>query len=337
MAKPKQKKYLLVKGGHGFGNRILALLGALVYARHSGREILVDWSDPCYSSDGRNVFPLFFHSSDVDAGTKIPISDSVTPPIWKNNLCESADEMMWRHHIKLANRDTTLSIDPGKLYQEEVAVMYLPCFFYGKLKKQISLMPNVPTPFTYDSACKHLLKTHLFFSRNLLEIVEEHYRKNFKTLTIGVHIRQTDNMTPDMKRRKGVSTNHYFQAIEKILRDNPRAKLFVSTDSSKVLAILQSKYPTVPSVNKWFSSQEQAGLHLDKTCPDKRRMGTEALVEMLLLAECDWFVYNARSSFGQIAAWLSKAENRKIKDVSSGWDSFFRTTKRQLTDLFRSW
>ena len=54
------KKYLLVKGTAGLGNRLLFLLSALLYARLTERLLVVDWCDQTYSDDGTNAFPLLF-------------------------------------------------------------------------------------------------------------------------------------------------------------------------------------------------------------------------------------------------------------------------------------
>lgn len=53
-------RYLLVKGFSGLGNRLQALAEAIIYARLSGRELLIDWNDSLYSSDGNDVFHRLF-------------------------------------------------------------------------------------------------------------------------------------------------------------------------------------------------------------------------------------------------------------------------------------
>ena len=48
--------YVLVKGNAGLGNRLSSVLSGALYARLSGRRLLVDWTDWMYSNDGSNVF-----------------------------------------------------------------------------------------------------------------------------------------------------------------------------------------------------------------------------------------------------------------------------------------
>ena len=42
-------KYLLVKGAAGLGNRVFALVTAILYAKLSDRTIAIDWRDSQYS------------------------------------------------------------------------------------------------------------------------------------------------------------------------------------------------------------------------------------------------------------------------------------------------
>jgi len=62
-----EDKYLLIKGISGMGSRILRALAGILYAGLSERRLLIDWSDPVYSSDRNNVFHRFFKSVSCSA------------------------------------------------------------------------------------------------------------------------------------------------------------------------------------------------------------------------------------------------------------------------------
>ena len=49
------RKFLLVKGRSGLGNRLEVLMGGLVYARLTNRQVVVDWRDREYSNDKSDV------------------------------------------------------------------------------------------------------------------------------------------------------------------------------------------------------------------------------------------------------------------------------------------
>lgn len=59
------KRFCLVKGIAGVGNRLMTLTAAVQYAEKTGRQVLVDWNDGYYAPKGTNAFPLFFQSDTV--------------------------------------------------------------------------------------------------------------------------------------------------------------------------------------------------------------------------------------------------------------------------------
>ena len=86
----ENQRYVLVKGRSGLGNRLLSTLTALLYARLSGRRLLVDWSDEVYAAGGVNVFPRLFQCTLCDANAVISQTDSVAPSLWRDHLTESS-------------------------------------------------------------------------------------------------------------------------------------------------------------------------------------------------------------------------------------------------------
>jgi hypothetical protein len=82
--------FLLVKARNGLGNRLLCALTGLLYARLTHRQLVIDWSDPVYSSDGRNAFDLYFRCDLCPPGIVIPADASTRPAIWRGNLHEAA-------------------------------------------------------------------------------------------------------------------------------------------------------------------------------------------------------------------------------------------------------
>ncbi|MEO1592230.1 MAG: nodulation protein NodZ, partial [Cyanobacteria bacterium J06632_22] len=81
-----QDQYLLLKGYAGLGNRIAALVTAILYAKLSKRTLVVDWRDDFYSSDGRNVFDALFQTQSIPIDTALEILDqaaiSIAPDAW---------------------------------------------------------------------------------------------------------------------------------------------------------------------------------------------------------------------------------------------------------------
>src|ERR1035437_6950899 len=91
------RKFLLVKGKAGLGNRVLVLLDSILYAQMTGRELLVDWRDGKYAADGQNAFPLLFAQPAPGDLAAVKGCDSVTPAKWKGELDTSADGLFAKH------------------------------------------------------------------------------------------------------------------------------------------------------------------------------------------------------------------------------------------------
>jgi hypothetical protein len=117
-------KYLVVKGIAGLGNRMLSVLTGILYARLTGRRLIIDWSDPVYSNDRSNVFHSFFQSPLIRPDHEIPATDSVIPDIWRGRLDESVEHLRNQYGN---DKDFWLltSIDMTQLdYHEDILVMW---------------------------------------------------------------------------------------------------------------------------------------------------------------------------------------------------------------------
>ena len=114
-------KFLLVKGITGLGDRILCALSGILYAQLSGRTLLIDWSDPFYSSNGDNVFHRFFESPFCSPTDDIPTTDSVYPRIWRGRLLEHATQIAREREFNPEEIRHELSIHLGKLDYPEIS------------------------------------------------------------------------------------------------------------------------------------------------------------------------------------------------------------------------
>ena len=120
-------KYLLVKGRAGLGNRLLAALTGIRYARLSGRRLVVDWRDESYSDDGTDAFPRFFDCPASGSTDEVPSTESVTPTIWRGRLDESVMELRRAlGDLPKAGFHRRTSVDLTRLdHDHDVAVMWL--------------------------------------------------------------------------------------------------------------------------------------------------------------------------------------------------------------------
>ena len=61
------KKYLIVKGCAGLGNRLVTVLAAIAYAKRNNRILIVDWEDGQFDKFGTNAFSKIFDLKNVES------------------------------------------------------------------------------------------------------------------------------------------------------------------------------------------------------------------------------------------------------------------------------
>lgn len=305
------ERILLVKGSAGLGNRILALLTAIVYARLSGRKLVVDWSDPVYSADNRNAFAHYFECALCSTPDSIPDNVPAVPAIWSGQLHTHAREML---RLQTPGRKAGVrewrrsSVDLTRLdYPEQVAVFW--SYF-----EQVHLLRR---HFRGDTGAFRRMKTR--------EILRSVLRENLKPAqsirervsgirrawppgeSIGVHIRFTDK-----RSRIGA----IMKRLDKLTRQRPDRIIFLATDSREAQRIVTERFPRAISTSKWLPGGERP-LHLDRSCPDRLESGAAAMVDLYLLAGCDYLVHDEGSSFAYVASLLADTDRSRIHNVNS--------------------
>ena len=123
----------MLKGKAGLGNRLLSLLGAILYADITRRTLYVDWRVPQgREGAGENLFPMLFSQPGVPENTNdLWTSDSVVPQFWRGRLDETVDRLMLPYHTEEREWETDkglvamCTIDPRRVdYPENVAVRW---------------------------------------------------------------------------------------------------------------------------------------------------------------------------------------------------------------------
>ncbi len=303
------RRYLLVKGRGGLGNRVLALLSGILYARLSGRVLVVDWSDPIYSDDGTNVFHELFRCRSCDPAEKVQDTDSVTPKIWRGRLQLSVREL--KNTMSWSDDGVALldisSIDLARIdYPEEIAVLWGFTANVGALRPycrgELAPLRHASTA----AVLRELLRTELEPTPTIRERVDRYRREHFAHPTTGVHVRYTDRKVrlPQILRR-----------VDRILSADARTQIFLATDSAKVRDLFFARYPHVVTAPH-AHAPESRGLHAPAGGAGRFDLGAEALVDLYLLAECDSFVGDTTSSFTRVASLLSTASPSRRFDLA---------------------
>jgi len=303
-----ERKFLLVKGRAGLGNRMLSALTGILYARLTDRRLLVDWSDPLYSDDGSNAFHRFFRCLSCSPTSGIPATDSVFPSIWRGRLHESSTAMQGRYgpHTSSESWQQLSSIDLTKLdYQEDVVVMYTSTEKVGLLRNHLVARFKELEGVTKQAILSKLLREDLVLQPEIREQVAHFKDNHFGKATVGVHVRYSDHRTHLWAILKVLNT---------LLKREPNLQIFLSTDNIAVKEMFEESYPTVITTPHWYPPP---GLSLTQTWarPIRAEQGIEALVDLYLLAECEYLIIDTSSSFSYVASHLTRAPRSHIFNV----------------------
>jgi len=324
------KKLIFVKGFGGFGNRILALLEALLYARISGRKVIVDWTDGMYAPRGVNAFDLFFQSPVIDPAENpaslVTGSHSVTPSLWKDRVGLSWKEVVtpisWEpEYVRRDKPWNVLKNHPSEIDHPEDVLVWLSWMFREEeFKSHRAIFPKEWIRLKDDSLKRKIFTDSLALAKDIVDQADLFERQHFSGSVIGVHVRFTDNRTTFFLK-KVRPPEAYFPVIEDLMRNLEDAKIFLCSDNKSVVEMFQKRYNPVIARDKYFSPEGSA-IHSSKECADKIKMGKDALVEMLLLSRCQHLIHGG-STFTKISRLMAPPNAQEahiIKSGVPGWD-----------------
>lgn len=328
ISSPAERKYLLVKGMSGMGNRMLCALTGILYARVSGRKLVVDWSDDVYSDDGSNSFHRFFVCPSAGRVDEIPPTNSVTPDIWRGHLRDSVRQiqreeynrllrarlirqlararlMRWSATRRWFQRHTSVDLSKAT-HQEEVAVLWS---YASKVDK---VRPHFRGEFAElgqrrtVAILRELLRHDLVLHPRIQSRVDEFKAEHFDGRTVGVHLRLSD---------RWVRVNVILDELDSLLSRQPDLRIFAATDNIEAKEMMEQRYPGVIMTPHWYPAAPGSSQHNNPECPDRTENGVEALVDLYLLGRCDYLVGDSASSFTRVAGLLMAAPEENIADV----------------------
>jgi hypothetical protein len=307
------QRVLLVKGDQGLGNRILSLLSAILLARITERQLVVDWRDPFYSDGQRNAFrDLFVLDAPSLEPPSLPDTDSVRPSVWRGHLHEPASAVR-RRLTGAGGRGPRawmpLCVDLERVDHPEQVLVFT-CYheridpLRRFLTGALAGLRRLPT----DAILRHLWDVHLSLASPLQARVDAFRRTHLDRPTIGVHVRASDRRT----RRNAIEA-----AVARLLAADPQRRIFLATDNRNVLQDFGARFRDVVSTDKWYPPPGEP-MHAHPARPDPIRDGADALVDLSLLAACDALVVDSTSSFGRLAALRSVARPGEVVDLHPG-------------------
>jgi hypothetical protein len=327
------KRYLILKGCAGLGNRLYTISYAIEYAQKTNRTLLVDWSDGQFGKYGENVFYKYFDLEGIDYIESLnEINDydnlSKYPEVWGNNRQKKLYDLYVQDNSKWLRKIPKRFIPRGnisKLYEywrykgdkyttgelSDLAALEslfskedIP--FGGKykysMKEDIVFFADFCPVFDHN-----ILKNRITLKDNVKIEIDDFLKKhNFLKNTIGVHVRFTDKV-PD----KDVS--YIFDKINSI--DLDKFKIFLATDNLEIQNEFQEKYKNIIVYNnnlKPLTSIDR-GIHqwgLDNNDGDYNiNMLKESIIDMWLLSKCEILFYQGNSSFSGVSKILHEDQS----------------------------
>jgi hypothetical protein len=305
----RESKYLVVKANGGMGNRMLCAVTGILYGQLTGRITIVDWRDAAYSNDGSNTFSRFFSSKNVYPETVLPRSVTIKPHIWAKELYKSVSEMLHEHD---PNKHSSIvihrkySIDVRKLdYNEDIIVFW---YYTQRIRFLSSHLHELGHSFAMlktEQIIRKMLTEEMILQDEIRQRIADFKSRYWPDVVIGLHIRYSDRQT-DLSR--------YERPLLQFLQYSPKAYIFLATDNRHISEEYHNRFNNVFSTLKWFP-HGMSSMHYNKSCPDRVVNGIEALVDMYLLASCDYLIYSGYSTFSWISRLLSDIPSERIVDI----------------------
>ncbi len=301
--------YFCAKGKAGLGNRMLAGITGWLYSQLSGRIFVPDWSDFTYSNDGTNVFHQLFECEGSVATLPDLAETSVAPPIWVGHLDKQASHMIDatdpRDHDSAAAW-RKYSIDLGRLdYPERYAMFWSYTQHIKLLRKHFTGAWAEWARLSDEQIIARVLQRHILLSAGIRAQVDAFKAANLPGEIIGVHVRYMD---------RKASIHDFLKHIDKLHAKRPDAVVFLATDNKEAEDLIRGRYPRVVTTPKWFP-EGGISMHQNPECPDRTNNAIEALIDMYLLAECDYLIFPGSSTFSKIASLISKMPRAQMIDI----------------------
>jgi hypothetical protein len=301
---------LVVKGsgGGGLGDRLWSVLVGILYCRLSGRAIFVDWTDGLYAEQGVNAFTELFSIRGIEVLHFLPEEGvSIHPPAWQGRLGRSLHEVYVEDGNPPWDRSATIrrySFDLTALHHPaQVLVMW----DFDQMDKLRQYLEPAQAACSQEEVLRTIFQTHVM-PNPALAAEAERWVPDGKGCAVGVHVRATH----ESSRQKGVVHLHeFFRAVDALSAASDITRIVLATDNQEIEKKFRFRYHNVITRTKWFGRPGEP-LHLDSACPDRLQNTRDALVEILMLARCDYLITQQNSAFSMVARLASRAPSENI-------------------------
>jgi len=317
-------KYVVCKASvnAGLGDLLLAVITSIAYAKLTDRHLCIDWRHGVYGMPpDENLFEKIFKIKGIEYSSKIPQTDLVNPPIWKNSLDKSFDQLRKENNFPEFDRKLAIeqySVDYTKLDHDEEMVVIWDFDNFDHLIGPLVERGIIEEPESTLHAMGQIYSKYVEFQDEPSQFIQDRLDKIFSEVNnsnvVGVHVRETQESFDCYRPAK---RRNYFKKVKSILdRDKKIEYIFLATDNSNVQKQFISKFGKKVLVNeKWFDKPGDA-LHLSiDHCPDKWENILNAFTEIYALARCDYLIRRRETSFSRISECVGLFDKDKVEII----------------------
>lgn len=284
------ERFLLITAwGHGFWSDVDHVLAGLLIAELTGRTPLVYWGpDSKYADAGSaNAWTDFFDpvsGADLAAVLGLVTPGSVHPAKW------TPERIRRGEFERMSTRPLPTAIE---LFNRPEPVVVADVH-----SALISLLSWLPADHrlagrTVKEAYRDLIGRYLRPRVEILQAATAFIREQLRPTSaegqpvLAVHYRGSDKHTEDPTAAR--VQGQYATFIAEFFRSYPQGRIFFFTDSQQALAQYRQQYPGKLVTTSATRTSDKLGLHF-QTGHDRRQLGVEVLMDVLIAAECDLFL-----------------------------------------------
>lgn len=329
----KNKKYLILKGLAGLGNRLASLTFAINYAKKTQRTLYVDWSDEMVSNGKHNVFHKFFELKNIDYSSNLQDLWTLKPhdvyPHFYYKYLDQPHNSIYQDAsigLTISLKRFIRFIPKGKLrmlagywkrlqnpthistFQFLTGLFQPGNFPFGsdlplKLNHNIVIFADFIPDFSKDTFINHV-QLNSETQKKLSDLLKKHPPQN----CIGLHVRKTDKKPKSKLEEDKII--HLLNSMNLIKRP-----IFLASDNDDTLKNLREKLPNSFFFRKLktYHSETPIHLHTEKLEDKTHALNAweESILDMYFLSKCEYLFYQGNSSFTLPARALhSKPENQ---------------------------